>query len=79
MDDFIEISTDLLEKKAAIVCHDEEEIVETLKTLLVNVNLRDRMGEKAQSLVLQHRGVTKRHLEIIQVLLNSTFDQPISS
>jgi 3-deoxy-D-manno-octulosonic-acid transferase len=72
MDDFIEISSDLLEKKAAIVCHDEEEIFENLKTLLVNANLRDRMGEKAQSLVLQHRGVTRRHLEIIQVILNST-------
>jgi 3-deoxy-D-manno-octulosonic-acid transferase len=72
MEDFIEISTDLLEKKAAIVCHDEEEIFENLKTLLVDVNLRDRMGEKAQSLVLQHRGVTKRHLEIIQVILNPT-------
>ena len=72
MDDFIEISTDLLEKKAAIVCHDEEEIFENLKTLLVSANLRNRMGEKAQSLVMQHRGVTKRHLEIIQVILNST-------
>jgi len=71
MDDFIEISTDLLEKKAAIACRDEDELFANLKALLINANLRDRMGEKAQSLVLQHRGVTKRHLELIQVILNA--------
>ncbi|MBW1895238.1 MAG: hypothetical protein JRI91_16340, partial [Deltaproteobacteria bacterium] len=80
MDDFVEISTDLLDKKAAITCHDEDELFENLKALLINANLRDRMGEKAQSLVLQHRGVTKRHMEIIDIMLNAKTlaGQPIS-
>lgn len=69
MDDFTEISSDLLQRDAAIVCHDEDDIFEILKQLLVNVPLRQEMGEKAQALILQHRGVTKRHLEIIDFLL----------
>ncbi|MFC1837349.1 3-deoxy-D-manno-octulosonic acid transferase, partial [Thermodesulfobacteriota bacterium] len=42
MDDFTEISSDLLEKDAAIVCHDEDEIFEVLKKLLVNSTLREK-------------------------------------
>jgi 3-deoxy-D-manno-octulosonic-acid transferase len=71
MDDFTEISSDLLEKNAAVVCHDEDDLFEILKQLLVKGQLRNEMGERAQSLVLQHRGVTKRHLEIIDFLINS--------
>jgi len=71
MDDFTEISSDLLEKDAAIVCHDEDEIFEILKELLVNRSLRKKMGEGGQELVLLHRGVTKRHIEIIQFIINS--------
>jgi len=73
MDDFIEISSDLLEKDAAIICHDEDDIFEILKKLLVNAALRKEMGEQAQALVLQHRGVTKRHIEIIHFLIDSTY------
>ena len=71
MDDFTEISSDLLEKDAAIVCHDEDDIFEILKKLLGNDSLREKMGEEAQALVLQHRGVTKRHIEIIQFIIDS--------
>ena len=71
MDDFTEISADLLEKDAAIVCHDEDEIFEILKELLVNGSLRKKMGAGAQKLVLQHRGVTKRHIEIIRFIIDS--------
>jgi 3-deoxy-D-manno-octulosonic-acid transferase len=71
MDDFTEISSDLLEKNAAIVCHDEEDIFDVLKHLLTNAELRKEMGERAQSLVLQHRGVTMRHLEIIDFIIGS--------
>ena len=71
MDDFTEISSDLLEKNAAIVCHDEDDIFEILKHLLTNATLRKEMGEQAQALVLQHRGVTMRHLEIIDFIINS--------
>ncbi|KPK00424.1 MAG: hypothetical protein AMJ60_01475 [Desulfobacterales bacterium SG8_35] len=70
MDDFTEISSDLLERNAAIVCHDEDDIFEIVKQLLVNAPLRKEMGEKAQVLVLQHRGVSKRHLEIIHFLID---------
>ena len=71
MDDFTEISSDLLEKNAAIVCHDEEDIFDILKHLLTNAALRKEMGERAQSLVLQQRGVTMRHLEIIDFIIGS--------
>ena len=71
MDDFTEIASDLLEKNGAVVCQDEDDIFETLKQLLVNGPLRKEMGGKAQALVLQHRGVSKRHLEIIPFLLDS--------
>jgi 3-deoxy-D-manno-octulosonic-acid transferase len=71
MDDFTEISSDLLGKNAAIVCHDDDDIFEVLKQLLVNGPLRQEMGDQGQALVLQHRGVTRRHLEIINFLLDS--------
>ena len=71
MDDFTEISSDLLAKDAAIVCHDEDDIFEILKKLLVNVSIQKKMGEDAQALVLQHRGVTQRHIEIIQFIIDS--------
>jgi 3-deoxy-D-manno-octulosonic-acid transferase len=69
MDDFTEISSDLLAKDAAIVCHDEDDIFEILKQLLVSATLRKEMGDQAQALVLHHRGVTKRHLEIIHFII----------
>lgn len=69
MDDFIEISADLLGNNAAIICHEENDIFEALKKLLVNTSLRREMGDNAQALVLQHRGVTRRHLEVIHFLL----------
>jgi len=71
MDDFTEISTDLLERDAAIVCHDENDIFEILKKLLTNDALREKMGDAAQALVLQHRGVTRRHIEIFQFFIAS--------
>jgi 3-deoxy-D-manno-octulosonic-acid transferase len=71
MDDFTEISSDLLEKDAAIVCHDENDIFEVLKKLLTNNTLREKMGDAAQSLVLQHRGVSKRHIEILHFFITS--------
>ena len=73
MDDFTEISYDLLKKNAAIVCHDEDDIFEILKHLLVNGPQRKEMGAQAQALVLQHRGVTRRHLEIIQFLIDAKY------
>ena len=69
MDDFTEIASDLLKRNAAIVCHDEDDIFETLKQLLVSTTLRKEMGDQAQALVLHHRGVTKRHLEIIHFII----------
>ena len=71
MDDFTEIASDLLEKDAAIVCHDEDDIFEVMKKLLVNHSIQKQMGEDAQALVIQHRGVTKRHIEIIQFIIDS--------
>ena len=75
MDDFTEISSDLLNKDAAIVCQDEDDIFEILKKLLLNTSIQKKMGEDAQSLVLQHRGVTQRHIEIIQFIIDSKHAQ----
>ena len=77
MDDFTEISSDLLEKDAAIVCHDENDIFEVLKKLLTNDTLREKMGNEAQALVLQHRGVTDRHIEIFQFFITSQKVSPL--
>ena len=71
MEDFSEITDDLLKNNAAIVCHDEDDIFAVLKKLLVNATLRKEMGERAQALVLHHRGVSRRHLEVIQFLIDS--------
>jgi 3-deoxy-D-manno-octulosonic-acid transferase len=76
MDDFTEIASDLLEKNAAIVCHDEDDIFYNIKHLLTDLTLRKEMGDHAQSLVLQHRGVSMRHLEIIDFIINAERSLP---
>jgi 3-deoxy-D-manno-octulosonic-acid transferase len=43
MDDFTEISSDLLKKSAAIICHDEDDIFEILKQLLIDAPLRSAL------------------------------------
>jgi hypothetical protein len=37
MDDFTEISSDLLKKDAALVCHDGHDIIDIIKNSLLNI------------------------------------------
>lgn len=70
MDDFTEISRDLLLTGAALVCHDEEEFFDHMLTWLNDAKARNMAGDHGKALVGLHSGVTRRHLEIVNLFLN---------
>ena len=72
MEDFIEVSSDLVQVGGALWVAGEEELYQRLKGLLANDDLRREMGEKSTSLVAKHIGVTARHVELVRTLLDST-------
>lgn len=69
MDDFAEISHDLLAVGGAMMVRDEEELYEGLKALLSHDQKRKQMGLLAGKLVKQQQGVTTRHVELVFELL----------
>lgn len=65
MDDFTEISRDMLETGAAMVVQDGEELFEQMRCWLTSTGAREKAGAKGRALVEMHAGVTRRHLEIL--------------
>lgn len=69
MDDFREISSDLLLAGGALMAHSEEELHELMEDLLMDEELRQIMGNKGKNLVTEQRGATLRHLAMIRKVL----------
>lgn len=69
MDDFQEISRDLLLAGGASMAHSKDELISWLEEMLSDGALRRAVGEKAKKLVDAQRGVTSRHIEIISGIL----------
>ena len=69
MEDFSEISADLLNLGGAMVCAGEEELFIEMEKLLRSADHRQKMGTQGRALVLQHRGVTGRHISLINETL----------
>ena len=69
MEDFAEISRDLLAVGGARQVHDAEELCAGLSLLLADPAERERAGHQAQELIASRRGVTEAHLALIRTVL----------
>ncbi len=69
MEDFSEISEDLLAAGGGMMVKTEEELFRELKTLLGNNEIQEHMGAMAKRRVEQQQGVTARHVALISEIL----------
>ena len=69
MDDFAEITDDLLTKGGGIMVENDEQMFDRLNRLLTDAEARERMGGQAKALVNQQQGVTARHIQLVFELL----------
>ena len=70
MDDFSEISRDLVAAGGAQMVGTSDELAGQVLTLLTSAQRATAMGTAARSLVLDHQGVIQHHLEVIEQLLH---------
>lgn len=71
MEDFSEISEDLLQAGAATTVRNADELTNTMRPLLIDKQKRHKTGENARQCVLRQQGVIKRHLDLIRSLLKT--------
>ena len=62
--DFLEISHNIVERAAGIQVHDSNDLRDTLKKLLNDAALRNRMGANGIQVIKENRGATQRTLEL---------------
>ncbi len=71
MEDFAEISRDLLAARACFQVGDEEELFRAAEKLLADEPLRKEMGQRGACFVREQQGVTQKHLDLVaKVLVN---------
>ncbi len=75
MDDFTEISQDLIAAGGGQVVGTSDELVEQILSLLNSPQRATAMGAAAKKIVQKNQGVVQRHLDVIEQLLNA----PVSS
>ncbi len=71
MDDFTEISQDLIAAGGAQVVSTSDELVEQILSLLNSPQRATAMGAAAKKIVRKNQGVVQRHLDVIEQLLNA--------
>lgn len=69
MEDFAEISRDLLAVEGGVQIRNEDELCDCLSLLLGDPARRERAGRKAQGLIASRRGVTEAHIALIRKML----------
>ena len=69
--DFLEISHNIVERAAGIQIHDSNDLRDTLKELLNDAALRNRMGANGIQVIKENRGATQRTLELCIPLIES--------
>jgi 3-deoxy-D-manno-octulosonic-acid transferase len=69
MDDFLEISKQLLEANGAIMVHEHKTLTAVLTKLITNTTFSQETGNAAQAFIHSQQGVIKRHTELIKGLL----------
>ena len=74
--DFLEISHNIVERAAGIQVHDSNDLRDTLKKLLNDAALRNRMGANGIQVIKENRGATQRTLELCIPCLLYTSPRP---
>jgi 3-deoxy-D-manno-octulosonic-acid transferase len=69
MEDFVEISRDLMVAGAASQVANEEELYESINSLVTDSSVRISQGGKGLQLVNKHQGVTAKHVAIIASIM----------
>lgn len=69
MDNFSEITRELLDQKASFQVEGEDSLQEVLETLVVSDSLRTNTGEKGAACFSRHKDVIADHLAIIEQYL----------
>ena len=69
--DFLEISHNIVERAAGIQVQDSNDLRDTLKKLLNDAALRNRMGANGIQVIKENRGATQRTLELCIPLIES--------
>ena len=69
MEDFAEISRDLLAQGGAMQVHDADDLCAGISLLLTDPAERERVGRQAQGLIAARRGVTEAHIALIRKVL----------
>ena len=72
MDDFSEISRDLLQAKGCLMVQDEEELCDVLEKMVSEPDYRIEMGRRGAEFVLCQQGVTEKHLDVISRFLKKS-------
>ncbi len=76
---FAEPSRVLLEVKAAFQIANAAELTPLLQKLLADSALARRVGQRAQKVVLEHKGATEKHMELICRILGKSSRHPVRS
>lgn len=71
MEDFTEISRDLLAIRACIQVNDAEELGTMVAKLVADKSLRKNMGRRGADFVGKQQGVTRKHLELVERVLHA--------
>ncbi len=69
MEDFAEISRDLLAARACMQVADEEELFMVMEQMLADKLLREEIGQRGADFVSEQQGVTRKHVELISNVL----------
>ncbi|MGV1098686.1 3-deoxy-D-manno-octulosonic acid transferase [Thiovibrio sp. JS02] len=69
MEDFAEVSRDLLAVGGARQVGDGEDLLAVLSLFFADAAMRQRVGEKAKELVAAQQGVTERHIALLSHVL----------
>ena len=69
MDDFSEISRDLLLAGGCLMVRDENELFVAFERMVSEAGYRTKMGQRGADFVLRQQGVTEKHLDEIKRLL----------
>jgi 3-deoxy-D-manno-octulosonic-acid transferase len=69
MEDFSEISDELLRAKGSIIVQDQQGLTANLLALLKDVQLLQKTGNAARICITEQQGVIKRHIRLIKEML----------